>query len=757
MPLPRVPPTNIAASGVQQPPLEAAGPWYPREDLAVPFYQNNTNPSLPPDPHHARGQSSGSLSSSAPINSPKSAWRPSQTPVPQSPPPQYQANDASEAQVPHSYKQQQFMPAPVLFEQRPPSMNRSYERPSPSYSPQPRDGFFNHRKRFSDTSNSVPATPNSTHSTRTGSSNEQGYAFGPPSPGAPLFASPPLTHNARSSTNSDASFQPPPQAHRSLSPLASLSQHRASSVDSFQMAPDPLGVHHVPSGSSPLAQHATNALPSAVAYSPASSAMLMSPTVPLTQDVINSAFPSRIPLTAVGSPQSTHSQPAVMSANFGALPGSRPRSPSISTRGASDGGGGSGLMVQTRPAPPNPLQIIPVRYFLDKDKAQNIYLVDVSPSASIVASKNGNNVIKIWSLMLGSLQTSIKFTSYVNAQVRSREYFLRSHAILSESATLVGVTAGFGQALEVWNWTKRKRLQVIDEAHRWAAVRADVYRCGWAPLAVYRGLAAERVDLFRVCPDATGSLFKSKVFAETRPLDLRDPALPFVPRFPELAYSATSPVLVAAAGPRPGDPPRSHAVLLAAWQLAVHHGEPHRLYRCLVPEHPEIQNALPVYVAVHGGTCVSIWIPANHRDVADGGNNYRHVAVPVPTRYVVSWDLASNTTRLFGIPNVLSCISPDCRLVAYCDASTSCLFVLDVATGGEEVCRWPELHSPAGYGQLDDLSKVTEFAFSGDGKLLVIGDERGGVGAYELRDMRQRYDQFQAHETLAPTQWNELQ
>ncbi len=66
------------------------------------------------------------------------------------------------------------------------------------------------------------------------------------------------------------------------------------------------------------------------------------------------------------------------------------------------------------------------------------------------------------------------------------------------------------------------------------------------------------------------------------------------------------------------------------------------------------------------------------------------------------------------------CVLPDCRLVAYCDAAAGSLVVLDVAAGGEEVCRWPDLHGVAGYGQLDDLSKVTEFAFSGDGKMLVI-------------------------------------
>ncbi len=157
--------------------------------------------------------------------------------------------------------------------------------------------------------------------------------------------------------------------------------------------------------------------------------------------------------------------------------GHRSRTGSSTSVAVDAAGGGVSKQVPYKPvsaAQANSIDIIPARYFLDKDKPHNIYLIDVSPSSSVVASKHGNNVIKIWSLMLGSLQTSIKFSSYVNAQVRSREYFIRSHAVLSESATLIGITAGFGQSLEVWNWTK---LQAPAGYRRGASVGCDAGRC----------------------------------------------------------------------------------------------------------------------------------------------------------------------------------------------------------------------------------------------------------------------------------------
>ncbi|KAH8891571.1 hypothetical protein GQ53DRAFT_806511 [Thozetella sp. PMI_491] len=720
--LPAKPTPRVSLPAPPPLPFEGVGPWYPREDLAVPFYQHNNNPTLPfpplpplpplpPPPNRASlGIENRKRYSSASQISQVSAQLPPPKPRPALAiplPPVAPHAEAHEVNV-EQYGNQRFIPAPVVFENRVPSASSNYGQSTPST----RDGSFQHAHRVSDAS--VPATPMSAYSSKTGSSNEHSHGFGSPSPGAQTFASPPTTYTQKSP---DASSPAPQPNHFSRASAPEVI--RRPSIDSFQLSPDPLGLHHGRSsfpGASPLPR------PS---YSPAPSSVYSSPSIPLAQE-INPAFPTMIP-PAFFSGHVQNGQLVLTPQDTGTSSTVQPS--------------------KTR------LDIIPTRYFLDKEKGQNVFLLDVSPSCSVVASKHGNNMLKIWSLVLGSLQTNIKFTSYVNAQVRSREYFIRSHAILSESATLVGITTSFGHSIEVWNWTKKKKLQVIDDAHRWASVRADVYRSSWAPIAVYRGPSTEKIDLLRVSPDtSSGSLFKSKIFIESRPIELRKAGLPFIPRFPELAYSSTSPLLVAAAGPRPGDPPRAKAVLLAAWQLAVLHGEAHQLYRYVVPEHPEIQNALPVSLAVHGTICVSIWIPANHRDVASG-TNYRHVAVSVTSRYVLCWDLSTNTTRIIAIPNVLSCVSPDCRLVAYCDTSVPTLAVIDIATG-DEVCRWPDLNPVAGYGQLDDLSRVTEFAFSSDGRLLVMGDEKGGVGSYELRDSR-KYDSLYAATPLS--QWSELQ
>lgn len=135
---------------------------------------------------------------------------------------------------------------------------------------------------------------------------------------------------------------------------------------------------------------------------------------------------------------------------------------------------------------------------------------------------------------------------------------------------------------------------------------------------------------------------------------------------------------------------------------------------------------------------MSIWIPAGYRTVAtknaSGNTEYTLTPTPVPFRYVLVWDLAENSTRTYGIPNTVSCISPDCRFVAYCNVAErrTKLAILDAQSGDE-------LWSVGGEGnlksleQVGDLSKVTDLAFSSDGRFLMIGDVQGNTSIYDVR------------------------
>ncbi|KAK0610062.1 hypothetical protein B0T17DRAFT_629784 [Bombardia bombarda] len=417
------------------------------------------------------------------------------------------------------------------------------------------------------------------------------------------------------------------------------------------------------------------------------------------------------------------------------------------------------------PPPPAQLEIIPTRQLTDKGKAHDIFHIDCSPSSAFIATKHANNIVKVWSIAKNAVHSSIKITSYVQPQARSREYFIRSHAILSESATLIGITTHFGFNLEIYNFAKAgssgKKVQVIEDAHRWAA----------APSLSTPSYSESAAPLKPFWEDTTSAI------------ELRRANLPFIPKFPELAYASGhssnsfSPFLVAAAGPRPGDPPRVNAsTILIAWQMtpasssdgsssigggssiggssgsgrsgnrlldSLEHGR-HRPYRVCVPDYPALQNSLPAALVAHAGRAVSVWIPANHADIPMPGGKFRSTPVACPERFVLVWDYARDgeagggaggsgggTTRIVGIPNVQACISPDCRYVAYCDPGKGRFVILDVESA-EEVWRWPDARN-SGFasfgGQLENLGKVTVFEFSADGRLLVVGDASGGWGS----------------------------
>lgn len=411
---------------------------------------------------------------------------------------------------------------------------------------------------------------------------------------------------------------------------------------------------------------------------------------------------------------------------------------------------------------------MPVRHLTDKGKASDVFHIDCSPTASYLATKHSNNTVKIWAIAKNTVHSTIKFKSYVPAQPRSREYFVRSHSILSEGPTtpcFIGITTHFGLDLEIYNFTKGgsgKKVQVIEEAHRWAASHKLDH--SYAPFVVYRP-GADRIDRYFLSRNTSAK----KPFWEDASscLDLTKADLPFLPKYPELAFSNDAPFLIAAAGPRPGDPPRdinASNILLVAWHLtpvneaklaarspvnSVHShiqesGDPqrHKPYRFVAPAYTQLQTALPSVLVSHGSVTVSIWIPASHVNIPLPGGKFRQTRVPTPERFVLVWDMPTNTTRLIPIPNVQACVSPDCRLVAYCDPEMQKFVIIDVATA-EEVWKWPDAAIVSGFasfGQFEALKKITVFEFSPDGKWLIVGDASGALGVYEVREAGTRFE-----------------
>ncbi|KAJ9145492.1 WD40 repeat-like-containing domain [Pleurostoma richardsiae] len=379
-------------------------------------------------------------------------------------------------------------------------------------------------------------------------------------------------------------------------------------------------------------------------------------------------------------------------------------------------------------APGLQMELVPSKRLFDKDKSTGIFYLDVSAARSVLASQHANHHVKIWSLATNTLQSVIKVSSKVRVEPRSRNYFIRSHAIVSESMAMVAVSASFGNTLELWNWARRRRVQSIDRAFRWAAVRDDAWRSWRGSLAVYRGEVADAIDLFDFSRDPG---FKEPFRLGAR-IELKQAGLPFLLKYPELAFSTTEPLLVGVAGPRARDPPNAQRPMLVAWHTGQGPEQSHVPWRWTISEHEELHMALPSGLVAHGNVAVSTWIPASHRPVLVPGG-YWNKPVSVTSRYILIWEMEENKTRILPMPNVQSAISPDGRFVAYCDAAGGKFAVIETSSG-REVWSWPNerLLSLPHFNQLDDLSKVTDFAFSVDGGLVVVGDSEGGIGVYEI-------------------------
>lgn len=395
--------------------------------------------------------------------------------------------------------------------------------------------------------------------------------------------------------------------------------------------------------------------------------------------------------------------------------------------------------------------------------AVTAFQVDVSPASYIVASKHGDKTMKIFGLPLSNVISSFKVNFYVSMQPRSRDFFVNSHAILSETSALIAVASGFGNGLEIWNWERKKKLQSIDAAFRWAAVKADIYDTKTPPLACYRE-SGDAIDLYPVNDQKPGGgggdsnkSAGKKPFGKPISIELCRAGMPHVPKLPELAFSSTAPLLVAAAGPRPpraGHPPPPHSAMLMMWDLDIccpagyEGSKPSpRPTRVCMPRHAELETALPCGLAAHGDLVVSIWIPNNVRVIGRPGA-WQVEPVAVHERWVLVWDLAGDTTSVFPIPddNTIACISPDCRFIAYrqgpgadtgVGGTKNCLVILDTQRGGREVWRTPTFGGTmaiaGGSEQLLDLSRVTSISFSSDGKMFFVGDADGSVGVYEIR------------------------
>ncbi|KAG5935599.1 hypothetical protein E4U53_000410 [Claviceps sorghi] len=400
--------------------------------------------------------------------------------------------------------------------------------------------------------------------------------------------------------------------------------------------------------------------------------------------------------------------------------------------------------------------------FISEDKRiknTRVYYIDASPTSSILASKHGNQHIKVWNLRDGALLNSIKFTSYTEARPRGRDYLIRSHAILSETSKLIAIATKFGRSVEIWNWEKKKNLQTLDGVDRWAAGKMEVFEHGWGRFATYCG-GKGLIDLYAATRE-------KKPLVRMRTINLAEAGLPFVPQYPELALSATSPLLIAAAGPRPprrGHPPPEKETLLVAWETHDKDVVGSKPYRVARPwQHEELETAIPCDLSTYGSSVVSIWIPATFRAVPitaalGGGDGYNLTSVEVTRRFVLVWDLAANSTRTFSIPNCTSCISPDCRYVAYCHASGAgsrgTLAVIDVMSGAEVWC-WPDRNAtaidngcrPQG-DQFEHLMRVTELCFSADSQSLVIGDCNGRMGVYDIQSKNVEQDTRSAVMTI---------
>ncbi|CAH0058217.1 unnamed protein product [Clonostachys solani] len=367
------------------------------------------------------------------------------------------------------------------------------------------------------------------------------------------------------------------------------------------------------------------------------------------------------------------------------------------------------------------LGIVGKRKGLSKVKA-----MDVSHNGSVVAIKHANYSLQFWHIASGALQTTIEVPTYIDAGKRARDTYEVGHMLISDSVKLAAIITNFGRTLEIWNWAKKKKVQTIDDqVDRWAADRFESYSSTWNPLAVYKARPCV-IDVYTAAPS-------KKPYAKVRIIDLRKAEFPYVPQQLELAIVSSSHLLVAAIGPKSakaGQPPPDREIMLVAWDISDYREVSHAPRHFVRPlHHAEIELAVPTILVGHENTVISVWVPPSHNVYREahprtGLPEWKLSSVAGSTRHVLVWDLSGNITHVYQVPNTVTCVSGDCRFVAYSSiAYGQTRIAISDAKSGKEVQSIQEIIS----GRI-----VTELAFSRDSKLLMVGDADGNTNVFEV-------------------------
>ncbi|VUC29136.1 unnamed protein product [Clonostachys rosea] len=367
------------------------------------------------------------------------------------------------------------------------------------------------------------------------------------------------------------------------------------------------------------------------------------------------------------------------------------------------------------------LGIVGKRKGLSKVKA-----MDISHNGSVVAIKHANYSLQFWNIASGALQTTVDVPTYIDAGKRARDTYEVGHSLISDSAKLAAIITNFGRTLEIWNWAKKKKLQTIDDqVDRWAADKFESYSSTWNPLAVYKARPCV-IDVYTAAPS-------KKPYAKVRIIDLRKAEFPYVPQQLELAIVPSSHLLVAAIGPKSakaGQPPPDREIMLVAWDISDYREVSHVPRHFVRPlHHSEIELAVPTVLVGYENTVISIWVPPSHCVYREahprtGLPEWKLSSVVESKRHVLVWDLSGNITHVYQVPNTVTCVSGDCRFVAYSSiAYGQTRIVIADAKSGTELQSIQEIISGRA---------VTELAFSRDAKLLMVGDADGNTNVFEV-------------------------
>ncbi|CAG9956989.1 unnamed protein product [Clonostachys rosea f. rosea IK726] len=373
---------------------------------------------------------------------------------------------------------------------------------------------------------------------------------------------------------------------------------------------------------------------------------------------------------------------------------------------------------------------------LQKRNPEPISSIDLSKLGTTVVAKQGKNVLHFWDMEYDALRFTIKIPDLFHATNKYCKVPIHNHVILSNKAKLIAASTRLGNTIEIWDWAKKKKLQRIDQADRWVAARFETLEDGWNPLATFRA-HENAIDLYA----ATDR--RKKPFAKVRSINVCKAGLPLLLDNPQLALSQSSPVLIAATGPRPpklGQAPPEHQTMLVAWDISDYREVSNAPHRFVCPwQYKALETAFPCALETHENLVVSIWTPADYRSyrhsVIPGQGGWRLTPVHVKVRHVLVWNLAHNGTRTYEIPNTTCCISPDCRYIAYSlDTSEKRTLVILNAITGQKAWSMNEAYTSRSTTQ-PALGKAVELTFSSDGRVLIVTDAERRTKVYDVIEM----------------------